>query len=453
MGGMRKRLTALLAGAAILAALFTGCAPQESETILEPVPGDMVVGVMQSLYGSGGSRRLIRDYTDIAGVNAEIVEFVSDRDMIDAARRGEIDLALGNDLVNLILAHEGNLTDLEPVLGKRLGTGEYYDNVIEAGRVEEKLLIAIPHFQIDESSEVILPTGLLAEGDPGTMEGMTALFSEADGMWLSDEVIVPCPLIGPAIDWDEGTVDMTKLLPAYGAMVRAVDWSRVTGGPVAFEDQEGSGYSCVPLPITDGAGFAISTVSGVIPRNAAHPGAALAFVDWIFSEKGQNLICVGNGDNDYPTGCPVLKSAAKIWEGNWLSDNSTGIEKMEGYFAQADRLLPLSVTLKNSMIGLTIIYRTGKTGWARWKENILTNSMSTEDEAEKAYPHAYEILVRTAERMDEEEPEGWNDEGMKKAFYEEGAGEGWALLWERFLSDYFTDLGYPLRAASAGDAG
>lgn len=445
---MKKRLTALLAGTAIFAALFSACGTRESETPLGPVSGDLVVGVMSSLYGRSLSRSLIRDYSDIAGVSAEIVEFVSDRDMIDAARKGEIDLALGNDLVNLILAHEGSLADLEPVLGKRVGTGEYYDDVIEAGRIGGKLLIAIPHFQIEESSEVALPTALLAKGDPGTMEGMAALLSGADEMRISDEVIFPCPLIEPSIDWEKGTIDMKRLLPAYGTMVRAVDWSRVTGVPVDPWDQEGSGYSYVPLPVQDGAGFAISTVSGTIPRNAAHPEAALAFVDWIFSEKGQNLICTGNGDNGYPVGCPVLKSASRIWSDRWFPGKSAEIERTAEHIAASAMLLPLSQTLRNSMIVFTNFCKNGKAGWEGWKENILARSMSTEDEAERAYPHAYEILIRTAERMEEEEPGGWNDGGMKKAFYEEGAGEGWASRWERFLCDYFSDLGYPLRAAS-----
>jgi len=100
---------------------------------ITPTPGNIVIGQISSVFSGSISEDLLSSYCIAEGATVEIIEYQSDKEMMDAAKAGEVDVLYGNNLIAYLLAYQDLLVDLEPYLSSVLETEEYYHNIFEAG--------------------------------------------------------------------------------------------------------------------------------------------------------------------------------------------------------------------------------------------------------------------------------------------------------------------------------
>ncbi|MBR5742208.1 MAG: hypothetical protein IKX85_00285 [Clostridia bacterium] len=453
----------------------------QKDTDLASSSGEFAIGVMkksfgEESFGASAYSALLNDYALSSGVRIEIREYVSDKEMIDAARSGEVDLIAGNDLVNLILAHEGSLRELEPVLGGLLGTGEYFDNILESGRIDGRLLIAIPHFLLAE--EVCLPAKAIADrgGAPRNMEELFALYDGLEEGYRSNGIDRSQleSVLDAALDWGKGEIDLAHPFGDFASLVRRTETDaekfaflteevpvqplfRLGRGYPGIEplehfyEKDGEPYSkygsearLIPFPIRENKGFLIRTESLAVPEKAENPSDAFAFLSWLFSKEGQETMRKGDKPK-YPGGCPVWKSGARLWAAAGIKDE-TEREKIadlwEDYAKEADRLPPTSENLLLSIDQLIDLRTLGEENRERWE----TARENKEDSEQWEYycdeEIAQSLLYRYEERM----------KGLpeKPPYYKDGTWPDWIPYLEGFIAEYMKELGLGLRTASAG---
>ncbi len=445
----------------------------ETETGFAPEPGDFVVGAIRDTSYMV-HRGLFSDYAKETGVKIEIKEYGSDRELIDAARGGEIDLAAGNDLVNLILASEGSLLSLEPTLGGFIGTVEYYDSVLEAGRINGELLIAVPHFRLNRMLGVPRGAAEAFGGEIGTMEEIDELYDSLEKGYRATGVLDNYELmIDAGIDLPEKRVDLGKTVKVWRDFLRKCraeaaeeadgeggslrnaagifEWApeeelpfydiagqddryAAEGGPVT---RFGSEAIFMPMPLGKNHSFGLYTTSGAVPKGAPHAGGALAFIAWLFSEEGQESVLKGDGGNEYPFSIPVRKNEAHRWIDSFsqYGNDASGGEKedmkeanrerADAYIAMANRLAASSQNFKNGILSL-ISLRTADEETRKSQLGFIS---------EDANP----VLYRYASEMSGTE--------RMPGFLEEGTFDDWPEYLESYVADYLADLGYEVTKA------
>ena len=439
--------------------------------------GELTIGIMKESFGASVSAALLNDYALSSGVRIEIREYVSDKEMIDAARSGEVDLIAGNDLVNLILAHEGSLRELEPVLGGLLGTGEYFDNILESGRINGRLLIAVPHFLLAE--EVCLPAKAVEDGGgaPRNMEELFALYDGLEEGYRSNGIDRSRleSVLDAALDWGNGEIDLERPFGDFASLVRRAETDaekftflteevpvqplfKLGWGNARIEtlkhyyEKDGEPYSkygtearLIPFPIRENKGFLIRTASLAVPEKAENPSDAFALLSWLFSKEGQETMRKGDKPK-YPDGCPVWRSGARLWAAAGIKDEKEREEiadRWEEYAKEADRLPPTSENLLLSIAELIDLRTLGEENRERWetaKESYKEGSEWWEYYGDKEI--AQSLLYRYEERM----------EGLpeKPPYYMDGTYSDWIPYLEGFIREYTEELGLCLRTASAG---
>ena len=446
----------------------------ESEEEYSPEPGDFIIGTMRDQYKV--HQGLLSDYAKGTGVKVEIAEYGSDRELIEAARGGEIDLVAGNDLVNLILASEGSLSSLEPVLGKLAGTGEYYGSILDAGRINGELQIAIPYFRLNRMLGVPRGAAEALGREIGSMVDIEALYESLEKEYRASGVLDNYDLmIDAGIDLPGRRVDLSETVGVWRDFLRKcrADASEGAGGkqgsllytPGLFEwmpeeelpfydiaGQEdryaaeggqatrfGSEAAFLPMPLGNSRSFGLYTTSGAVPKEAPHADAAMAYIAWVFSEEGQESILKADGGNDYPNCIPVRKDEAHKWidsfsqYGDDASEEkreemkAANRERADAYIAMANRLPASSNDFKNGIVNL-ISLRTADEEARKQQLGFISES-------------ANPVLYRYAAEMSEKE--------ASPKFLEDGTFEDWAEYLESFVADYLADLGYEVAKGKA----
>ena len=89
--------------------IYRACPPSSSGTdeitSIAPAPGHIVIGkIRDGVYSDSidVSKSMLSEYCLFSGSTIEIKEFKSDKEMITAARSGEIDILFGNNLISYI---------------------------------------------------------------------------------------------------------------------------------------------------------------------------------------------------------------------------------------------------------------------------------------------------------------------------------------------------------------
>ena len=454
--------------------------PDASEAVL-PEPGDFVIGQMKSGFGGENGRWLLSEYLASSGTKAEIKEYASEKELIEAARTGEIDLVSGNDLVSLILAYEGNLTSLDAVIGEYYGAGTCYDKVLEAGRVNGSFLIAIPFFGVTPESEILVPQGAVdaLDGKARSMEELLSLF---DGLEAKDRShsgpMLPDMLLNSLLDlpgkrvggkaafnaWTTLQKDLEDDLQAWLQEVQSGNASGrmplfTYGGESSFNTvswkglyqengrpytQYGSDAVLIPFPVFEGAGFAVNTVSQSIPKASSNREAAMAYLAWELSEEGQRKIASweANGGGSWNAVSKDVNSERierylKSFMDADPDENALqeAVKEAERCLEKADRLAPVSFCLKQSFSELLRLRSAGSEERERWRVMLKDGTMGDAEDAEKAYS----LLTSYVEKTEEE--------ASRPRYFEEGTFDDWPEYLSDFLADYLADLGYEVTKA------
>ena len=454
--------------------------PDASEAVL-PEPGDFVIGQMKSGFGGENGKWLLSEYLASSGTKAEIKEYASEKELIEAARTGEIDLVSGNDLVSLILAYEGNLTSLDAVIGEYYGAGTCYDKVLEAGRVNGSFLIAIPFFGVTPESGILVPQGAVdaLDGKARSMEELLSLF---DGLEAKDRShsgpMLPDMLLNSLLDlpgkrvggkaafnaWTTLQKDLEDDLQAWLQEVQSGNASGrmplfTYGGESSFNTvswkglyqengrpytQYGSDAVLIPFPVFEGAGFAVNTVSQSIPKASSNREAAMAYLAWELSEEGQRKIASweANGGGGWNTVSKDVNSERierylKSFMDADPDENALqeAVKEAERCLEKADRLAPVSFCLKQSFSELLRLRSAGSEERERWRVMLKDGTMGDAEDAEKAYS----LLTSYVEKTEEE--------ASRPRYFEEGTFDDWPEYLSDFLADYLADLGYEVTKA------
>ena len=438
--------------------------------------GSFIIGMMKSGFGSVLSRWLLDEYLVASGAKVEFMEYISDKEMIDAARSGEIDLVCGNDLVSGILAYEGRLFSLDPVIAPLYGTGEYYDSVLNAGRIGESFLIAVPYFEYEDWSTLQVPAGTVNEnGRPDNIEEIKSFYGSLEKdrraclpfgpqLLLDSMVNLAGRKVGNEETFRQWT-DLQKRLYADWRSDASESQQRKLfseGNTAAFIHPEflkdaysedgksytrfGSDAALIPFSLTAGNGYVLQTVSLAIPKAASHPAAAMAFVEWIFSEDGQEHTTKLEA-NDGFFFFPVKKSEnrkyidkmVRIAEmSNSTEDDITKsvnehIVHVEAHIVAIDRLPSFSHNLSVSFEMLLDLRRCG----AEERRRTLREGISLLDPEGSAI--ACSLLITYMEKEETTDP--------VPRYFEEGTFEDWPEYLAGFLADYLADLGYEVTKA------
>ena len=430
---------------------------------------------MKSGFGGENGRWLLSEYLASSGTKAEIKEYASEKELIEAARTGEIDLVSGNDLVSLILAYEGNLTSLDAVIGEYYGAGTCYDKVLEAGRINGSFLIAVPFFNVMPESEILIPRGAVEEagGEPRTMAELLSLFEkleakdrsrsgpmlpdmlleslldlsgkrvggkEAFGVWTALEKGLEEDLQAWLREAQNGNVSGRTPLFTYGeeTYLNPVSWKGLYQESGQTYSKYGSDAVLIPLPSAGDAGFAANAVSQSIPKASAHREAAMAFLAWEFSEEGQRKISsweAHGGGSWYTVNKDVNREKIERYLKSFMDSAPDGkalqetIEETEKCLEKTNRLAPLSFCLKQSFSELLRLRSAGAEERERWRVMMKDGTMGAVEDAEKAFS----LLTFYVEKMEEEAP--------RPRYFEDGTFEDWPEYLTDFLADYLADLG------------
>ena len=439
-------------------------------------PGLFIIGMMKSGFGSQLSRWLLNEYLVTSGTKVELMEYISDKELIDAARSGEIDLVCGNDLVSRILAYEGGLVSLDPVIAPLYGTDEYYDSVLDTGRIGESFLIAVPYFEYEDWSTLQVPAGAVKEnGRPNNIEEIESFYESLE------EDRRACLPFGPQLLLD-GMIDLSGKKVGNGESFRqwaglqkrlfsdwrsdaseSQQWKLFSEGnasafihPEFLKDvysEEGKPYTrfgsdaaLIPFSLTAGNGYALQTVSLAIPKAASHPAAAMAFAEWIFSEDGQEHAARLEA-NDGFFFFPVKKNENRKYIDKLvrIAEMTTATEEaitesvkehiahMEVHIADIDRLPSFSHNLSVSFEMLLDLRRCGTEERIR----TLREGLSLLDPEGSAI--ACSLLITYLEKEETTDP--------MPRYFEEETYEDWSEYLTGFLADYLADLGYEVTKA------
>ena len=448
-------------------------------TSIAPAPGHIVIGQISSVFSGSISEDLLSSYCIAEGATVEIIEYQSDKEMMDAAKAGEVDVLYGNNLIAYLLAYQDLLVDLEPYLSSVLETEEYYHNIFEAGRVNGKLVIACPNFLIGNALGVPQKAIEAFGRDPNDFQEIMQLYESfekeyraATAMIYDSRYTLDCALklethqydITPY--WDEWTQFLSlqkqdasgnRLYDEANAHVYPALLSGMEGAyfadPTMLYDyyrllsgesytKFGSQATIIPFSFADGEGFTIEGGTYCIPQTAPNPEAALHFVEWIISPDGQESSML---ENCY---CPILRSEAQKWflRHRDHSENMYSIEDQqniaEKYIKKADRFPVFSNILWQSCEKLLTIM-----GNRQLREENIATITSTEIIPElggEAYVEKMQILATGFEPVIDygnEKMAHCNEEAL---FYQDNAMREWPGILNEFIQTYITDLGYEM---------
>lgn len=448
--------------------------PPESEETLTPTPGHIVIGKI-SLPASGPSvdMDLLNRYVISSGATLEIKDYNSDKALMEAIRAGEIDVIFSNSLISHLLAYDDQLFDLDPYVKETLASGDYYNNILEAGRIHGKLQILVPEFGI--GSCAIVPDGLVkefgeAQNLPQLFELYTKLETEYRGIggtrfWGDSEKI----LLDASLDLETMQFDLTPYwndwVNLLGAISRdsvgiGLDYTSLfsfNGGgsfaldPMQLHDMfvmdDGTSYSkygphgvLLPISIREGEGYPINGELYCIPKNSPNPQAALHLLNWLVTEEGQTEIEYNR------LGCPVLKSVAQKYIASFRSYPEyhytlpEQISMAEAYIARADHL-----SISYELLSHTTDMLMGDRCWDQAeRDRVIAMFTTTDPDDEYYYSEQNEILIECwAVMFDYLQLEEAPAEKMPW-FYEEGSYTDWPDYIKGYVTAYLADLGYEL---------
>ena len=467
----------------LIAGLFAGCHESESKTVsfteqealatqteplpeetpiqpeatLTPTPGHIVIGKMSlDVGGKNTETNFFSSYASSSGATIEFKDYNSDKALVEAVRAGEIDLIMDNNLIAHLLAYDDQLFNLDPYVKDTLATGEYYDNILEAGRIHGKLQILVPGFGIDSSVQV--PAGLVRTfGEAKNLTELRNLYDKLEqeyrGVRLSGLGTNGIePLLDASLNlenmqfdtspyWDnlisllsaihqdspKGNVDHTPLFTFYNSgtfedpMAHYEEFT-LDGSPYS---QYGANAAYIPFSFREGEGYAIDGRSYCVPKNAPNPEAALHFVNWLLTEDGQSQI------EYYRLGCPLLKSMIPKWYASWRSypEYHYTLEEQiaigEAYAARADHL-----SISDGLLSHTTDLLMDTRCWDQAERDHIITMYSSHAEPWAVMFDYLQSEEAPAEKMP------W--------FYEDGTFTDWPEYVKGYVTAYLADLGYEL---------
>jgi len=448
-------------------------------TSIAPAPGHIVIGkIRDGVYSDSidVSKSMLSEYCLFSGSTIEIKEFKSDKEMITAARSGEIDILFGNNLISYILAHENRLLDLTPYLTPVVASENYYQNIIEAGIVNGGLVLLCPSFSI--GSCIGVPQGAIDvfNGAPKNQDELIEFYDILEPEYRTGgvQLYLSRNIIDTAIDFDNHNFDISPYWNSWKELLHKQDNDSINNHLYQeenvysglFENMEGSyfadptllfdryvlmngktytqyGSQCtlIPYPFNDSEGFTILGETYSIPTNSPNIEASLDLCIWMMSFEGQKQILSEN------RGCPVLRSESQKWFFRFRShpQNQYSTEEQqaiaEQYIKQADRFPICSNALWQSCEML--LTQTGdKNSKIEWKEMLTSTEIIPElggvenSKNNAARAEGYKILFDFFDKFEHEE-------SIPK-FYQEGALDIWPELVNDYVRAYITDLGYDM---------
>ena len=497
---MKCKLTAYLLALCLLLSLFAGCGGAENRTealssvpgeeekasssvdkeapLFTPCAGHIVIGKLYEADGFIGEK-VLSDYCLNEGSTIEIKEYGSDRKLIEAARAGEIDVIFGNNLVAYLLAHEDRLMDLDPYLSELFKAEDYYMNIIDAGRIGERLVMVCPNFWLGDALGFPEKAVEAFGQEPRDLGDVLALYRTLEEDYRADGVMLETSLgvFDAALHLEDHSFDIAPLWSDWTALLSAEEKDAVENR--LYDDDEATVYHAlmsdmggsffadptliydyyrllsgevytrfeskavlVPFSFENAEGFTIKGGTYAIPEAAPHPEAALSLVKWIMSPEGQESSMQEN------CSCPIYKSEAQKWflrRRSYRENMYTPAEQQEiaeAYIARADRYPALSGVLRRSMVHLlnemgneerradfieimTSTEIDPALGGAEYRENVMKQT--------EGYAYLMDYVGERMASMDETVP-----------FYDDRAAENWQTLINDYIRGYIADLGYEM---------
>jgi len=434
--------------------------PEESqlptEATLTPVPGHIVIGkISLQAGGKNTEMKFFSSYASSSGATIEFKEYNSDKALMEAIRAGEIDLIVDNNLIAHLLAYDDQLFNLDPYVEDTLSSGEYYVNILEAGRIHGKLQILVPGFGID--SVVQVPAGLVETfGEAKNLTDLLDLYNKLEQEYRGVRLGLGGngiePLLGASLNlenmqfdtspyWDnlisllsaihqdspKGNVDYTPLFTFYNSgtfedpMAHYEEFT-LDGSPYS---QYGANAAYIPFSFREGEGYAIDGSSYCVPKNSPNPEAALHFINWLLTEDGQSQI------EYYRLGCPLLKSMIPKWYASWRSypEYHYTLEEQiaigEAYAARADHL-----SICDGILSHTTDMLISDRCWDQEERDHIIAMYSSHAEPWAVMFDYLQSEEAPAEKMP------W--------FYEDGTFTDWPEYVKGYVTAYLADLGYEL---------
>ena len=420
---MRKNIPWVLM-MCLLLSLFTGCskeepriavefedetettqAESESEEGILPLTGDFRVGAIKGQVVSAS----FRDYEQVSGVTVEVREYESPEALLDGARKGEFDLlhSYYAEFV-MMLGTEEMLLDMEGILKEYLeNEEEYYTNILEAGRINGELLMAIPCFNLagirvpklvyesyggrleswndlQKLYDSLPPVARSLKGSGGveffllplldantmTEEGLQTLtnerINEVVSFWQNT-----------SDDWEEAETylkngtgeweDSNSLFYMYDQDFHRFD-ALATANRVTldiFRDQMNTdpGEEAIVVPYPGHNGLSIQGMCYSLVKNGIGYPQAAAYLQWLYSEEGQNAYrgTTYGTPGSYNMGFWTRKDAAEYYLG-WIGSVGEvswemAIEKGEPILSAADCIHVDGNSILGLNVGLAIMAR------------------------------------------------------------------------------------------------
>ena len=421
-------------------------------------PGHVIIGQIAPKLTStvAISEEYMSVYTKASGATMVIKNYASDKALIDAARSGEIDIVYGNNLVSFILGCENALVDLEPALEPLLADGEYYTNIIDAGRMEGKLYMVTPQFSV--GSCIAVPEGAVEEfGVPTDFTELLTIFDTLEPEYRSDSVSGMEHIHG-ALDLKGRSFDISPFWNGWTTLRQKQEEDQkisklftdeevyhalfaMSAGryfdPITYYSyyvkKDGTVYTkygakgcLIPYTYQEDIGFSNYAPPYSIPVKAQNQSAALHLIQWLLSEEGQET-GVEKG-----AGCPLMKSKAQRFflfyrhgkEIMYTVEEEQAI--VEGYIAEVDHVPAYSSILRETIEQLLDGGCLDKDNREREIDFIMAAERS----------ETWSVLIEFLKRFDHEE--------AIPRFYQEDAADFWPELLNEYVRAYIGDLGYEM---------
>ncbi|MBQ2748927.1 MAG: hypothetical protein IJF34_03995 [Clostridia bacterium] len=303
---------------------------------ITPVSGDFTVGVYIDPEQSNTveSEAFVASYDDYqvaTNVNITILEYSSVADFLKGAQNGEYDLAdINSSELIQVFANRHLLADLEGILWDYLNDPEhYFTNILEAGRIDGSLQIAIPYFDL-------LGIRILSDACAG-LEDKVMSFEDLSNLYYSLDVSSRSSLLLFLLDFAPASVDLSVIESGFNEkhirnLEQAVlldanmreDFQKNSGDGATVQEpsfltsysytriyETASTHSVLPYPGNDALSLSAKYL-GLI-ANSDHISEAAAYLQWVFSEEGQRAHegqPIGN-TGSYPSSYWVHKASTE----------------------------------------------------------------------------------------------------------------------------------------------
>ena len=314
----------------------TGSVSESNQVLLtQTEPGNFKVGCYKSIttnpfYAS------YSDYERKFDVEVTILEYENIRDLLYGAKNGEFDLLDTNDTeIAYLFSNHNLLYDLESVLWEYTNnSAEYYTNIIDAGRINGTLQVAIPCFDL---CGIRVPESILQSYGhiPSSAEDLLSFYRSIDqeesasqGYILkgafSLNSFLPSLLPFPECIRNDYQID-EQSLHSYFLLREQIlhDISKIKSIPEntkslvdwEFQDfyilDQSNTYSVIPYPGQQELSIKPKCLGVTITGSASTEAAA--YLQWVFSEEGQRA---HEGSSygtiyDYPMSLWVNREATK----------------------------------------------------------------------------------------------------------------------------------------------